>query len=501
MNAPRAGKAARLITAPGLLLGTWCVLVAALFVVRHLHPPLRPTATPSEIDPASTIGATQAQRILIALVVAVLLAGVWVVSERSKLPTPVVASRTVGWRLSIAATALGVSVLVFLMFFQPLPNDLGCSSSMLVRLNPHMGFIWSCDSWLFQDAAKNPSLLLHQAFPRQDRPVYTILGSGMLYTIGQVVGWLGFDGSYQGIDIQALVSLDLLNVLVLMAAAVLLVRQLLAMGTPIALTAALATPLVLNDVTTQFTFTPHQQTFAMLVPVVTVLMTRRTLLDPPRWHMACWWGLALGVGALAYGSFVLTVPVVVVALCVKLGLKAAPAAGAFVAGFAAPQIGWIALCRLVVGSYYNHEVTAYRQFVWVLDSLRRGPGDLWRRSASYLLLTLQEIIGTRELWVAGAVIGLGIVLAVLRRIDLTPGTADDRATLSAVAWTAVVTVLFLWGIGYYTDRLSTTLLPLLLIVAGWVYSRLAGDLRGWTRRLVSLVAAAAVLGWLAFILT
>jgi len=103
--------------------------------------------------------------------------------------------------------------------------------------------------------------------------------------------------------------------------------------------------------------------------------------------------------------------------------------------------------------------------------------------------------------VAGAVIGLGIVLAVLRRIDLTPGTADDRATLSAVAWTAVVTVLFLWGIGYYTDRLSTTLLPLLLIVAGWVYSRLAGDLRGWTRRLVSLVAAAAVLGWLAFILT
>jgi hypothetical protein len=190
-----------------------------------------------------------------------------------------------------------------------------------------------------------------------------------------------------------------------------------------------------------------------------------------------------------------------VALCVKQRLGAARAAAAFVAGFAAPQVAWIALCRLVAGSYYNHEVTAYRQFVWVLDSLRLGPGDLWRRSTSYLLLTLREILGTRELWVAGAVISLGVVVAVLRRIDLTPGSAEDRATLFAVALTAVATTLFLWGIGFYTSRLSTTLLPLLLIVAGWVYSRVAGDLRGWTRRLVSLVAAAAVLGWIAFVLT
>jgi len=271
-------------------------------------------------------------------------------------------------------------------------------------------------------------------------------------------------------------------------------RVMLPLGAPVAITAALAVPLALNGLTAEWTLTPHQQVFAMLVPVVTVLMARQALLDPPGWRRALWWGLAVGAAANVYGSWLVTVAVVALALVLKLRLAAWRSVAAFVGGAVAPIVGWMLLCRLVVGSYYNHEAEVYRQLVWILDALATGPADLGRRSASYLLLTLQEILATTELWWATALIVIGVIAAGVLRVRLRPTTPAQQATLIGVGLTAVVTVAFLWAIGYYTPRLSMTLLPLLLIVAGWIYTRLAAA-GTWPGRVVTAMAAVAALVW------
>jgi hypothetical protein len=499
-------QAARSITislfrsAPGLLLLGWCGLIVALIVVRHRHATRLPAEMPYETVLAYDIGSTDLQTIIIGLLVAVPLALLWLRSTRVELLAPVVAEVTVRWRYVLAASAAGVSVLTFLMLFRPLPDEPGCEGSRVVHLNAHMGIAWSCDSSLFQQVADNPARLLDAGHPRQSRPVYALIGFVLVQTFGRLAGWLGF-GQWNGDDARPYVSLVLLNVLVLIAAVAVFARLLLSIGTPVAVTAALAVPVALNGLTVEWTLTPHQQTFAMLVPVVTVLAARSALLDPPGVRTAAWWGLGIGLGASAYGSWIVAVPVIVVALFIRLRLAAVRRVIAFLAAFAAPVVGWIAVCKIVAGSYYNHEAVVYRQFVWVLDSLRLGPTDLWHRTTSYLLLTVREVLGTFELWIAAAVIAVGVVIAVAKRIQLSPSTPRDTATLTAVGLTLVTTLLFLWAIGYYTPRLSIALFPPLLIVAGWVFSRLIAGSAARMGRLTTVAAAVGVAAWLGFLLT
>jgi hypothetical protein len=487
-----------LLSAPGLLLVSWCALVAALLLVRHVHSPVLPAASAFEIAPAYQLGSTDVLTIIFGLIGAAVLAGVLIVSRQSDHLLPIVTPRLVSWRTLIIATTIGVGLITFVTLFRRLPTATDCAASRIYHLNSHMGFVWNCDSSVFQQVSANPLKLFEEGQPRQSRPVYAFIGAILVYTVGRVLGWIGL-GHFDGEDARPFLSLVILNVLVLIAAAVLFVRLLLRLGTPPVVTAALTVPIALNTVTAEWLLTPHQQTFSMLVPVVTVIAARQALLKPPGWRMAAWWGLAVGLGTLAYGSWLLTVVVIAVALVIKLRKAAVRPVLSFVGGVAAPVLAWMALCYAVVGSYYNHEIHAYREFVWPLDP---GPSDLWHRSTSYMLLTLREFLGTPELWVTGGVLAVGIIVAAVRRVSLSPSTDEDRALLWSIGLTQGLTVVFLWGIGYYTTRLSVALIPPLLILAGWIFARIAAaSSRAWTGRVLTVASAVAVVGWTGLILT
>jgi hypothetical protein len=480
-------------SAPGLLLVGWCVLIIALIIVRHVRAPLVPVASPHGFAPAYQLGGTDLVTVMIGVVGAAVLAGVWWLTRRADPGPPPSPVRSPGWWALIGASAAGVAVLTFAMLFRPLPAVTDCPGSRIIHLNGSMGFVWNCDSSLFQQVTADPSRLFDEQHPRQARPVYALIGFLLYQTVGRLVGWVGL-GEWQGEDTRAFVALVVLNVLVLIAAVVVFARIMVPMGVSVAIAAAFAVPLALNGLTAEWTLTPHQQVFAMLVPVVTVLAARQALLDPPGWRRALWWGLAVGAAANVYGSWLITVAVLILVLVLKLRLAAWRSVAALVGGVAAPIGGWMILCRLIVGSYYNHEAVAYRQLVWVLDALEAGPADLGRRSASYLLLTVQEILATTELWWAAALIMIGVIAAGVLRVRLGPQTPAQQATLLGVGLTAGATVAFLWAIGFYTPRLSITLLPLLLIVAGWIYSRLTAA-GAWYGRIVPAAAAAAALVW------
>lgn len=464
--------------APVWLLVGWVALVATMLSIRHLHAVRLPEHLAYEVTPAFELGGSDWLTVLIGVLVAVPLGAlVWFDAAVPARVAPALAAVTLRWRTLLIGSTIGVGVLTFLTLFRPLPDEsqLDCPTSRIIHLGSSMGILWNCDSSLFQDVSAHPSHLLEANHPRQARPAYALVGAVLVQTVGRVAGLFGFD-NWRGEDARPYLSLVLLNVLVLIAAAALFVRILLPLGTTVALAAALTVPVAFNHVTLEWTLTPHQQVFAMLVPVVTVLVTRRALLEPPGARTALWWGLALGLAANAYGSWLIAVPVIALALWrgSRVGAGRAQRAArvaAFVAGTAAPLVAWIITCRIVAGSYYNHEAVFYRQFVWIMDAAKQGPGELWQHLSSYSLLWVRSILGTRELWLAGAVLAVGVVVAVLRRVSLAPTTPVEKATLWAVAATGVVSLAFLWGIGYYTPRLAITVLPLVLVAAGWVWSR------------------------------
>jgi hypothetical protein len=73
---------------------------------------------------------------------------------------------------------------------------------------------------------------------------------------------------------------------------------------------------VVNDVGKAFYWTPHQQMFAMLVPVATVLIGRWVLLSRPGWIPMAAVGFVVAF-APAYGSVVITVAVVALLLLAR----------------------------------------------------------------------------------------------------------------------------------------------------------------------------------------
>jgi hypothetical protein len=361
-----------------------------------------------------------------------------------------------------------------------------------VRVNSVMAYPVNCDSTEFLRLAHDPGRVLRYHSSRQARPGYVVLSAAATATVGPVTHALRLDRLYRQAD-RAYLPLVALNLAVTGTAVALLAWLLAGLGTPRVATVALCGLVAVNEVTKAFTWTPHQQTFAFLVPVLTVVAGRWLLLHRPAWPRVAAFGVALGAASLVYGSFLITVAAVVPMLLAR-GRRGLLPAGAFLAAFAAPQLTWIAVCRLVTGDYYNLETAQYDEFVWLAKAAKPGGNDLWAQSRDMTVTTL------RALFVAGTASLLIIValaaLAVLLRVRLGAVTAEQRATLVAAGLTIAAAVAFTWGIGIIADRLMFHAMPALLIVAGWLAARVATASPTAARLATALVvAAAAVSMW------
>jgi hypothetical protein len=241
-----------------------------------------------------------------------------------------------------------------------------------------------------------------------------------------------------------------------------------------------------------FIWTPHQDLFTLLVPIATVFITQWAIrTDPPWWKLALV-GFGLGAYSLIYASVVITLAVVGVVLLAR-GWRGLLRAAVYGAAFASMPLAWIAICRSVVGSYYNHEVTTYHEFVWLFAEARNGPRALAR------YLEVVSIGATRELVsVAGLTLLLIVGLtaaAVWLRVNVIPRGMQHRAILVASALTVAVSAAFGWGIGYLANRMMFNVVPALLVGLGWLVARLSARsrrVRVATGTVLSLVAVAVI---------
>ena len=130
-----------------------------------------------------------------------------------------------------------------------------------------------------------------------------------------------------------------------------------------------------NDVTKMFFWTPHVQIYNLFLGCLTVFLVFRLIerSQPPGVREVIGLALAIGIGVLIYGAFL--IPLMCVSLILLVWYRR-PLTAALFAIVGAP-----AVCRL--GShaarddrpFYSHEVAAFRQFVWIADCAKM-PGAL-----------------------------------------------------------------------------------------------------------------------------
>jgi hypothetical protein len=399
----------------------------------------------------------------------------------------------------VAGSVLGVLIGAHLVMLGPMVDKPFCATPVYV--NSVMAYPYNCDSVEFTRLAHNPRRILEYHNERQSRPGYVAIAAVGTRTIGPVAHWLHLDRLY-GQNDKAYIPLVLIN-LVATAIAVLLLAWLLSrLGTPTMVTVALSALVVVNEVTKPFTWTAHQQTIALVVPVATIAAVRWLLLARPSWRGVGLLGLGFGLASLVYGSFLITAGVVLLVLVARRAggwfrsgwwRQAFLPAVVFGIGFAAPQLTWMAICRVVTGSYYNHEAEVYDEFVWPYIALRRhGLGGLVSATRDMTVTTIRELeVATVAMLLVGAL----AALAVLLRVRLAADSPEDRAIVVGAGLTVLFSVLFAWGIGIIASRLMFHAVPALFVVAGWLAARVTAGSRPASRLVgpAFLVLAAAVM--------
>ena len=129
--------------------------------------------------------------------------------------------------------------------------------------------------------------------------------------------------------------------------------------------------------------------------------------------------------------------------------------------FLLPTAIWVAYCIYINGHYYNHEVAKYQQLVWIPRSLQI--------SFSVFLRSVRQNIGAymgtfREIIIF-------IVPAILSFTYLWGREQERRPQLLSLVITGLLTFVFFLLLGFYEERLTYSLLPVLLCITWFGASR------------------------------
>jgi hypothetical protein len=346
------------------------------------------------------------------------------------------------------------------------------------------------DSVEFMQLAHHPDLILRSGSFRQSRPGYVALSALFTRLLGSPAQHLGLDRLFGQSD-SAYFPLILMSATLLAAAALLLVLLLRRLGTPPIIIPALTLLLVVNHLTKLFFWTPHEQTFAFLVPLATITLAAWIMRTQPGLHRVAVVGLVVGVAALTYGSFVITAAVCSVVLLLR-GRNGWRPAGILWVMFVLPQVVWIAVCKIVTGAYYSGEVNGYREFVWLRDAVGHGPGAALAAVQANAVLTARALLSTTGLLLL--LLLVLVTIAIVAGIRLAPVTPDERQILIATGLTIVISSVFAFGVGVGIWRVVYHVLPPVLLLIGWISAKLvASPTLRWRATVLFVPVASAAL--------
>ena len=365
------------------------------------------------------------------------------------------------WGRFAALTGFLVLGLNALMLTGPsLPTDV---DTCLFEKTIGKGFrhFLNCDSLEFMILASDPVAVTDHPV-RQSRP----MSFGVAYVVSRPFYWIPRLVKFGPYRPHAPEFLAYLTInLALMIAALLMLTSMIEQASRARAGTELLFVFValgVNDVTKMFLRTPHVQIYNLFVGCLTVFLAIRLIERdrPLDAREAVWLGLAISMGVLIYGAFL--IPLLCVILIQLAWYRRPLIAALFALAAVLPYAAWVAALRAMTGRFYSHEIESFRQFVWILDCAKIGT----ELCAPVIGINLQHFFNA-----ASAVLIVPFLLLCGCRIAgfiwpvPSPVPPDRlRAIGLATALTFGVTAVFLAAMGFYRERLAWLLVPPVLVV-------------------------------------
>ncbi len=345
-----------------------------------------------------------------------------------------------------------------------------------------MGFSMNCDAIEFMGGSVNPGYLFHQNYSRQSRPLYLIAGSIAGYTLYYLTtpfhqainkkasSW--FSNQIPDEDVSLYLShyagLILINLLVLIFS-LLLFEKIIIYATGNwkngrILKYALFLLLISTHITKTFFWTPHQQMFNTILPLLCIWLFIKIINNDFSNRQLFLLSLLNGILVLLYGSFLLLLPIFLIAIFYKhIKTTKQPfknvIKSAFISfiAFCIPILSWILILKILTIDFYSHETFYFREFVWVLDALKDSQRNLVAEMSANAFTYLKT---TAILIFPLVFLVLSLALKTNNRIQ------SDRIKSNLLnhifIMNALLLLVFFFFLGYYTDRLTYTLCPLFI---------------------------------------
>ena len=353
-----------------------------------------------------------------------------------------------------------------------------------IKINKYMGIRVNPDAFTFIGVAINPGYLFQPDYLRQSRPVYAIIGSVFGYSIyyatyplhaffeKEMEKSLTLHGTKSEKDKGVLYFCFYLGYILLNLS--ILLCSLLVFDRLIHLTSGywkngkllyILTLLMIagNHETKYFFWTPHQQLFNILTPLLSLYAGIKIIQNNIRPAKLFLYSFLSGCALLIYGNFLLLF-IIILASCLYIYSKSNQLnyraiiirLAIMILLFSIPTVSWILLLKFKEINFTSSELNVYRQFIWIADAVKISPQHLLYCGSVntwYFLQTFGSILLPLLLPAITILHSLknNISLSVLtQRIAIIP-------LLICAAY-----VLFFWLLGYYADRLTFSLVPFIL---------------------------------------
>lgn len=405
------------------------------------------------------------------------------------------------WRRRMLLAGV-VPIAAAVILAAPVPDleKLRVQHARYVMLTPRLGFSLCWDSRLFMQVAERPGMLLDRDFLYQSRPLAFVAAHVIGRAMAVVMPGAGLALSHvPGWWTPYLV----LNAAVLVGLVWAFDAAVAPPGPWYLVPAIFGMMLVVNEVGRWFLCSPHTQLLTLLAPALCLPMARAAIAASPRRTAAphaLVLGTTIGVLVLAYGAFLVCVPVVVVASLLRPAGRHGAAIRSllvFVVAACVPTVAWYGVVRVTSGTVYSAEISQFRQFVWPVDAAAAGAllPTLFRYAGEFVVTSAPVL--------AMPVAILAVAAVVAWWAGVAPGRfpAERRPELTAALVTLACETGFLYWLGYYRMRLSIGMMPPVLGLANVLTASAWPRLSPRDRAVVLAIMAGAAASSIAHVLT
>lgn len=358
--------------------------------------------------------------------------------------------------------------------FSPKPKSAADYQGKYIHLNEHMGFLINGDTWGFMHLAFEPSKLLVNGEARQSRPLYvlagTVLGQAVYIPLNEILKVANMKDKYTDHQIRYVsyyIGFVIFNFILVGLSLWMAIRIL---DENFAVSPILFWSLVIflfsTTVTKAFIWTVHQQMFYVFTPLYGMFFALRVFQRTDIFFY--WLCLVTGIGMLFYGNFLIVAAVFLICFVIKnfesfylypLKYSVKVISGGLL--FLLPTCIWIGVVQMTGAEFYSHEVEKYRQLVWLLDVFHsENFFESFKNNLIHYSQTLGKVFLQNFILV---ILTAGIIIWNLKLKGYV-------ARIKKLKNYGTVLILLFSGffifyaiLGFYTDRLTSTLIPIVVL--------------------------------------